>query len=71
MSVWGNRSVGAAQCEVLALVADRPAIDGIPCGWAAVGTHVVDDGIGVVSSLAMRDHIEKTIGADWAMSIGG
>eukprot|EP00966_Prymnesium_polylepis_P060642 1407282-Prymnesium_polylepis.1 len=38
--------------KVLTLVANRPPIDGAPCGWAMVGMHV-DDGIALVSSAAM------------------
>eukprot|EP00966_Prymnesium_polylepis_P127365 2945730-Prymnesium_polylepis.1 len=32
--------------KVLAMVANRPPVDGAPCGWACLGMHV-DDGIGL------------------------
>ena len=53
--------------KVLAMVANRPPVDGAPCGWACLGMHV-DDGIGLVSSPAMEEYIKEKL--PWTLTCG-
>ena len=55
--------------KVLAMVANRPPVDGVPCGWAIIGRHV-DDGVGLVSGPAIQRWIEEKLGVNWTITWG-